>query len=733
MNRTERHKFGALLAFLLCFLAASCSKTEVEDNIVQVKGGDPIVVADGDMPVCLGYELNVPSGGGFEFDTKASVVGGDESDDYIGHMVMLCFTKEGIFLDTRSATLEGDQKDYTHYADDGTTVRFHCKGRDLFVGSVPASTCRVHFIGFRTEADAEGKLPTSELQGYDELHVIKSMKLSENCDDRDICYWGFHGENSPDDMRKWLAEAEVVDGKIIYSKKQGSIVHMIRDRARVEFGGMNDVFDVDNNPIGYKILKISWILTGGLDHGYIAPFNSSNSDDHFGNYINESTGEVNNDRLTPYNETDAKRYVATEEQMVEVWNSQTGNVSGSDLFLFEDENDVDNPPRIILKVEYMKNRNGSETDPDNLVTKYHALMLLNGDMEPIRIFRNHSYVLSINALPWDGLGYSTFAEALATTSYANNPTVTIDDHVAVVSNGEYDLNLTKGTYFLYNSPSDAGQTKTVEFKYTRTDTPNAGVEGVTAADFKATWTTTPFPSFASEEVTVSDYDTTTGIGHVQFTLGSIINNSLQSGVIRLRDNKTGMARFITVYTITQFSFLSSDGKAPELVKTTETQKMGDTENCPVYTLDVPIPGDYPVGLYPLKIRMASMTLCPYKYEVLSAGVSSGSSDNIDVELVSTSNGSLLDGEVLAGMEFSSDATQWNFSDASTLWNYWYTVNIQTKPMKEENGATVEDNTEKVYRIYLADVRPLRAAANQASNVGLFLKIKYFGDAVQIHN
>ena len=51
--------------------------------------------------------------------------------------------------------------------------------------------------------------------------------------------------------------------------------------------------------------------------------------------------------------------------------------------------------------------------------------------------------------------------------------------------------------------------------------------------------------------------------------------------------------------------------------------------------------------------------------------------------------------------------------------------------QEDTQRVREDRDDKVYRIYFDDIRPLRDASNRADNVGLFLKIKFFGDAVAV--
>ena len=159
-------------------------------------------------------------------------------------------------------------------------------------------------------------------------------------------------------------------------------------------------------------------------------------------------------------------------------------------------------------------------------------------------------------------------------------------------------------------------------------------------------------------------------------------------------------------------------------------------SCPTYKMDVKIPGDYPLGLYPIKMRIASITLNPFRVERRSSGSSTleETVDNVAVAMGGTENGSKLDGETLAGMSFTTDAAdrlQWNYHADGEPWNFWFVDTIISKPTTDEGGETVEDTRDKVYTFYFDDIRGLRAAANRPVNVGLFFKIKYFGDAVAV--
>lgn len=565
-------------------------------------------------------------------------------------------------------------------------------------------------------------------------------------------------------MKAWLALATIDEetGTVTYSKKEGHNVHMVRDRARVDFGFMFDFprtaqdvedgksvtingqsytisggkvtidgiqYTMDKNPTDYHIQSIHWILSNGLNKGYIAPYHDEDANDHFAGYYDPAGNPaLKEDRLTQYDKSDATRYTATEADMMQIFDGT--NSIDNPLFLFEDENNESNPPKIILKVVYqVDGQSGTKT-------KFHTLMMLNEEQEPCTILRNHNYVLDIFGIPWEGLGYATFDDAVNSRTYANNQTVTISESVPAVNDGRYQLSIIGDTYLIYHDPSLVNTSQTVYFTYTSMVS-SENTSAVTAADFKAAWSTDVRASFAQQNITVSEVsnDGTTFRGAITFTLGTSINSALQGGQIELRDKLTGMTRFVNVYTIDKFNFLPSGSTPLTLVKTGDSRLVNGV-SCDTYKMDIRVPGDYPIGLYSLAIRMASLTLNPYMAERRSSGSSTleETTEPIAVGMGGTENGSVLDGEVLSGMNFvTTPTTAWNYRAASEPWNFWFIFNIINKPMIEDGSESTEDTRDKIYTLYFDDVRPLRAAGNRASNVGLFLKIKHFGPAVAIEN
>jgi len=877
-----------IIAMLLSFTACSDDNFFFEEG-EALKEVKPVVIPEEDeeeMPVRIGFLADVDATDLAvtralrEAQTRQSVVGGNEGTlnsttnktNLITTLYMLCFTKEGIYLGYRKATLIGDEQKYGSdelaLADQSST-NFECQGRELFEGTVPSRTARVHFLGNLVPDDAydlgtEGNyIPGNDQIGGNENTLIKSVKLSVDISRRDITYWGFHGENSSELLKAWLAvenigvtidnvfyeittdntgtyityggnkyyvanrqitiggtayqiqengdergvwisgvfypldstgffvgyngkDYYVNNNQIIvggteytlesqYHKKVGSIVHLVRDRARADFGNMFDYYRTTSETIegteypanvsDYDIMSIDWIIVNGLKKGFVAPFNEHNSTDHFADYYdrNASPRQAEN-RLTPYDKPPVERYGTynadgvQEGQMLRVYTrkdsgsdpeANVADLSNASLFLFEDDNNKDNPPKIILKVAYRIYTSSNHTTVKETKTKFHTLMMLNSNNEPCKIYRNHNYVLNITGLPWEGLGHMTFEDAVNSVEYANNRTVSIDDKVTEVNNGDYSLSIVGNTTLLYQSAADKETTKTIQFKYEAVSGGSGSTTGLGPSDFTAEWQNNVDNSFVyvldgehtdtSKALQVVSYNPSTGDGTVTFTIGTVINESLQQGTIVLRDKHSGLVRYINVFTISAFS-----AGTPTLVRSgdalssyitgydnTNHRRTFNQRTCNTYKLTFTIPGDFPIGEYPIIVRMASTTLNPFLCIDTDGDGNSESSTEFGVEMANTENNTTLDGETLTGMSFSNTVTEWNYRKTGEPWNFWYTLTLLSKPMKTVDGASVEDTSDHTYTIYFDDTNPFRASYSQTTNVGLFFKIKYFGAATPL--
>lgn len=708
-------RYIGFLLMMLLFAGGLYSCSEKTLNGVEIEEVDPnVLLAGKDIPVRIGFDLRSDKPAA---KTKASIVGGvEDTEDMVKNLTMLCFTVEGIYLGYRVAELVGEEGYFTESGHND------CFGRELFTGSVPSHTSRIHFI-----ANAENHIPGYDKVGNLESVLMRSATLSSDVNDQRVSYWGFHKENSPAELANWLSVMEIdpITGDTTYVKREGSMVHLIRDRARIEFGFMDDIPSKSGNE--YRILQIDWILSNGLTKGFLAPYNSSAAD-HYAGYIDETTLKIDSTRHSPYNLADAERYTATDEsQMMTIYKYEDGvehkeeYTASSRLFFFEDQNTEANPPKIIMRVKYQKHYN--RTDEADQVTKYHTLMLLDPSNQPMILLRNHSYVLNITTMPWEGMGHMTFADAVASTEYENNRTVTIDDKVEDVTDGKYELRILDGTSRLFQT--GAGTVQTVHFEFLPTDPsdPNTSIDTVTAKGFRVNWEETPDASFAQDDVTITSWNSSTGRGTISFTLGTTINAALQGGTIDIQHIESNLSRKVHIYTITQFNMLPTGATDLTLEATGESRTVSGV-SCPTYKLSFRLPGDYPAGLFPVRLRMATTTLNPFKYEV-----DEDEFTNVGVEVAPTENGTTLDGEILSGMSFVTTTNKWNTRASGSPWNYWFFFDILSKPLNTDG---TEDNRAKTYTIYFDDTRPLRAAANRADGVGLFVKAKYFGPALSAY-
>ncbi len=734
---------------LLCavILAASCRR---EEQPVQPSSEVAIPgVPEGEIPVRIGYSYSgapVPS-------TKASVVGGEESGNWVKDLWMLCFTKEGIYLGYRKASFYDDNGVFTNEKEftDG------CHGRELFTGTVPNRTARIHFIA-NTEVNTPSgqvntRIPGNDQIGASENILMQSEAMTSSTADRTICYWGFVGKPNAEAMAEWLSvkSTDGETGEISYSKREGSVVHLVRDRAKVSFGNMFDFYrsasssytingetvTLEDNKIDYEIRSIDWVLSNGLSKGYLAPYNTNGApSDHFAGYYDpEANPMLDDNRKTPFEFPAGTngRYAAAEGDLMRVWEyvegDPLGRVYDNPLFLFEDDNLGDNPPKIILKVTYRKNRNRPYVaGGDNEVVKFHTLMLLKEDGTSADILRNHVYILNVQGLPYEGLGHVSFIDAINSVDYVNNRTVTIDDTVNDVTDGDYQLTISGATSLIYSDPALRNTVQTIGFRFIAVAGGNGDISGYTTADFEAEWVNNVLPTFAAPDVTVSSFNATTGEGTITFTLGTIINEGLQSGQILLRDKNTNLSRRINIFSISKFDMLPTGQTALRLVRDgTRTETISNV-SCPVYKMDFIVPGDYPVGLFPIHVRMASTTLTPIGFSL-----DNGEEDSaIGVVMESTENGSMLDGVTLSGFDYSTEPRPWNYREEGKPWDFWYSYSIMTKPevVDGEGGSTIVTR-DLLATFYFADTRALRAADNRNTSIGLYLFIKHFGPVTPV--
>ena len=592
-----------ILASLL--ILAGCSD--------RLNMAENLQVPDGEMAVNLRVDAPMADPG------TRSYVNGTETA--VSTIKMLCFDVQGAYITSREGTVVAS--DATH----GTLT-----------GSVPANTCRIHFV-----ANFQGLDLSAFGMGSPERVVMKSPNLASGVNDA-VRFWGYHKETSKEAMSAFL--------------NGGNKLILLRDRAKVT------VLNQDSD-----IKSIQWTISNGLNKGFVAAASAADNANPYDN--NYATGTI----LTEYRS--AGVYTLTEETAA--W---TPAGATTPQFLFENANSTV-PVKIIVKATFQ----------DNSV-RYHTILLQDSDKRLYRVFRNQSFVLTIKDLPsaatTTSIGSATFAEAVATENYSNNPFAQVAREVNEVNDDTYKLTVESVTKIF-----DNGTTGTVRFTYTKHDNTSTGFTG---SDFEASWE----PKADDDEredvspVTTAPtvtYNAATGEGTVTFSLNQITSD-LKYNTLQLV-TPSGLTRYVDIYSITQFSFKA----APALVDngTKRSVKGVDRET---YKLTFQLPELIP-AMYPLSVKMYTDMLVPFSETTATAP-----------------HGSF---NVTVGKTTSLDATdlsaEWNYN--ANKWDYWYEFVIN------------EPNTSGSYTVYLnefvKDVFPDRVI----NTVGMYFEIKYFGARIPL--
>ena len=642
-----------------------------EEDLVPIDESSTGVPA-GDVRIM--FRTNLPTAA----TTRAGMLEG-EADPAVTKIQMLCFDRYGTYVGRRTATPPTSS---------GTTP-----DKGTFEGTVPDVTAHIHFIG-----NLELTFPASSIGKHENvlMHSLETTTLYSSAPN--MVYWGYVRKDTPEEMQAWLNPQPNAPSTA------WNVVYMIHDRAQVKLATKtedgNTVVDFDDNTIA-SIDK--WIISNGREHGYVAPFNQSASTaagPFVGYYTETSSGGTTTRVASPvFTEcTEGGRYTATEDKLAD---------ATAPLFLYDDINQLGegarNTVKVVLKVTYKTG--GSITDANKV--RYQVVLLQDKNKQQLHITRNHTYIIHLNRLPWE-LGYATLPEAVAATSFTNGQMVSVAEAVSDITNGEISMKLNNGkTSVIYQDASDAGQTVLIPFSlakingggapFTLDDNGEPTTTKVDASNF--TLTCDPNTGALSEstaDLSIADYDQTTGEGHISMKIGTVSNN-LQEAKVTITDKTYGMSRVLNVYTITKFNMTAT------LERVTGKQRTGISGNyeCPTYRLHLELSGNYPVGLYPITVKFATSTL--NAFSDTSADQAHGS---FGVAVEST-----------ADLTNSTTTNDWNYKAKD--WGYWYTYEIPARP------EGVDDQHPLKLDIYLDDVRGLRQTP--ASQVGLFLKIQYFGE------
>lgn len=667
----KNYKIG-LLAILAALTMASCSDYD------EISTGN---MPEGDMPLCI--RIATPDDG---TETRAQLAG---ETSKVTSLWMMCFDRYGVFVGKRQATI--------------TSHATATLDRGVVTGTVPEVTARIHFV-----ANYEPKAGASEIQD-NENNLMLSDKMASvyNEDTNTGCiYWGYVKKDTPQQMADFIkgqGEGEALT--------PDNTVYLIRDRAKVKINAIAE---------SSGIKSVKWCVSNGRAKGYIAAMDRTKmgtNESPFEGYYQEMDASSQQEGHSQYEsesvqneyQLDDERFTA-EESDLKLWDgSSDATKEQSAIYLYEDKNTTDNPIRLIFKVTYNDN-----------TERFHAVLLTDNDQKQIAVKRNRVYWLTITDLP-KSMGEDSFENALTTTSFTNNQLVGIAETVAKVSNGKAELTVNNGNTSILFTESTAGGQVSIPFTFIDPTT-REGVtydevdfnghvtdpgKHVTAADLSVEWlSNVDLSNVKADQLAVSSYNWNTGNGVITFKINDISAN-LASGVLLLKDKQYGMERKINVYSITHFDFAVT----PTLVRTTTTRQVGNTAiqtyECNTYQLNLSIPANYPAGLYPIEVMMATSTLSPYSDT--QAGEPSGS---YSVVIESTND-----------LPSSETSTDWYYHAADgenyTGWGFWYHYALSQRP------AGLSSNQNVPLTLYLDDIRPTRRETQNIQKTGMYLKIKYF--------
>lgn len=442
-------------------------------------------------------------------------------------MQLLCFDRYGLYVGLGAVHMTPSDS-------------LHC----LLTGSVPASTAVIHFI-----ANA-GLIPQEGWRGLSETELVGSFYSTVS--HTHVIYWGCHREATAEAMSAWLRQ------------DIPPTVSLLRDRAKITM----DEPDPDWNHATVSgmtehIISVGFAVCNGLTSGMTAPYDRAT--------LSFSYGAP----LTLPRQQD--RYPGSASELVSSLEAQ---------YLFEDENTLESPVKVILETVY-EISDGLQT---RQTVKYHQVMLMKEDYTLFQIHRNHQYNIIIGNLP-SSIAYNTFAEALEGNP-SNNQTVFVREIIPQISSGSYSIHILKGTSQIFQKETEQQQRAVIEFSFLKDGLPDPDID---ADNFSVTWLSNKYVAYPNAALEI-EAGQTPGIFRLLIDLYRPITDDLKSGKILLQDRTYGLARYISIYSITAFDFKAS--------------LQADTDPDNPYRLVFQIPDNYPAALFPFAVRVATEDFKP---------------------------------------------------------------------------------------------------------------------------
>lgn len=441
----------------------------------------------------------------------------------VQNMTLFCFDQYGLFITTASADLKSS------YPTSGT-----------FEAQVPEHTRRIHFVANQVLTN----FAQDEFRNKSESEV---MALLEGSSGRMIYWARFACKPMGED------EANVVDQLKKYAKNK---VTLLRNHAKVS------VNNPDNNGI-FDVTGFAVYNTNAF--GTVAPYHPTKGF---------------NFTMEQWEGTDFVTLPANVSKQSDV----TDVIDVTGRFIFECENETDDPVSVILRG---RNLNGEGSSED----LYYRIMLIDDKGEQIRLRRNHDYQLNI-AGPLS-FGQRTFAEAVEAAA-TNNVWISISDNVNEVEDAHYILKDDKTNYVIDETQVTSGNVYTLSYSI-------KGKKGqnITEADkAEVKW----LDNYVARQDISHDFKVDSngeGKGTIRIALLPLGNNEKLEGTLLVKHGR--LQRKIKVILVKKQSFV------PSWVGTQVYGGMNQsdpTQKRSHVTVMFTVPETCPAELFPMKVYLS---------------------------------------------------------------------------------------------------------------------------------
>ena len=434
----------------------------------------------------------------------------DPDGEPITSIWLFLFNDNGYYL----GHVQVGRADIKYSRDDETTGT----GSGTFSApSIPSSVRRIHFIANYDAANVDD----SELLNRTEEEVMTRFTSSSGR----LVYWGRKIFGSEDELREYFEEKGNESDPIILYRNQAAITYENNENLKIE---------------GFAICN-------AYAKGTVVPYNHANNDpfdfDLTGNNHEE------HDFVTLCSGDDLIK--ATEPREVDVEN-EWNNLQ----YVFEHENAQDDPMYVIFKID----------------GKFYKLLIVDKDLNPYQIIRNHRYVFRFSGIPTT-LGYDTFEEAKNGVA-ANNVWVSIDDELPSIGDGNSSLTIDGETTRIYTEQKE----EVINFTYEG---------GNLNEEVTAQWLTNE--GLADSDLNLQ-YNSSTGKGSITIDLNAI-SDTPQYGTLQIKAGK--YPRTIQIIYLNKFEF------TPVWTSSSVPRKSGES-----VSIVFNIPDTYPEELYPIECKIS---------------------------------------------------------------------------------------------------------------------------------